>query len=279
MRSGCWSACSTSRRPMAMGSAWRRSREVPSITRTLPIGGRGSYVPVEVAPLGRGASAVVPLARDGRSVSDLDRGGPPAAFAREDRRDGLRTTLRAVAGGRCPFTSARRLDSVGHPTTWAGAASGHPESARQSCSRTGAGAGFDGRAHGTSGRRQVRGECHARRCVRAACPGGRRCERPSLPPVLRLGGGCACRVGQRTLGRRVEGNTTPADSRVELGGAGSGRLGVSPEGSTVRGVSAPDPLCLVNGPIGLSQRSVLSSGLDHMRVIIKSETATFLEAG
>jgi hypothetical protein len=54
---------------------------------------------------------------------------------------------------------------------------------------------------------------------------------------------------------------------------------VSPESSTVRRVSAPDSLCLVNGPIGLGLRSVLSSSLDHIGVIRRSETATFLEAG
>ena len=36
------------------------------MARTLPIGGRGTCVSVGAAPLGPGASAVVPLARDGR---------------------------------------------------------------------------------------------------------------------------------------------------------------------------------------------------------------------
>ena len=120
-----------------MGSVSCRSREVPSVARTLPIGGRCTCVPVEAAPLGRGASAVVPLARDGRPVPDLDRGGPPAAVAREDGRDGVRTTLRPVADARRSVPGARRLDRLGHPTTRAGEASGHPEVARRAVAERG----------------------------------------------------------------------------------------------------------------------------------------------
>ena len=107
------------------------------MARTLPIGGRGTGVPVGPAPLERGASAVVPLARDGRPVPDLGRGSPPTAVAREDRRDGLRATLREVDDGRHPVSRAGRLDRFGHQAARFGEASGDLEVARRSGGRAG----------------------------------------------------------------------------------------------------------------------------------------------
>ena len=219
-----------------------------SETRTLPIGGRGSCVPVSAAPLGRGASTVVPVARDGRPVPDSGRGGPPAAFAREDGRDGLRTALRAVADGRRPFPGARRLDRVGHPTARVGEASGDPEGARRE-------------------RWSSAGSVPDSLDELLDLPGvGRYAASATLAvafeqraPVV---DGVSARVYRRYFGLEAaepaasdgqlwelvsRGHPAPTDPGVELGGARSGRVGVSPEGSAVRRVPAPVALCLVTG--------------------------------
>ena len=82
------------------------------MARTLPIGGRGTSVPVSAASLGRGSSPLVPVARDGRSVPDPGRRGPASTLARQDRCDGVRASLRTVADRERLVTSPGRAPSA-----------------------------------------------------------------------------------------------------------------------------------------------------------------------
>ena len=230
------------------------------MARTLPIGGRGTCVPVGAAPLGRrsiggrsrGARRTTRSGSWSRRSSCSGRAGRPSQRSTSDSSSGGRrsTPFRgrasdSIASVIRPLGLVRRAATLKSLAAAVVERGNVPDSMEELME--------------PSGRRPVRGERHARRRVRAACSGGRRSERTGLPPVLRSGVGRACRVGRPALGAGGGGHAAPTDPRVELVGAGSGRVGMPPEGSAVRGVSTPGALCLVNVPIGLGQRSVLSS--------------------
>ena len=235
-RSACCSACSTSPRPKVVGSASGRSARSGFYGAYPPARGRGACVPVAVAPLGGGTSAVVPLARDGRPFRILI----AEVLLQRSRGKTVATVYeRLFARGRRPDALARaRVDSIASVIRplGLGAASGDTEEACRSGGEQRACRDSPDELEDLPRRRSIRGQRYARRRVREACPGRRWRERPGLSEVLRSRFGRPAASDGRAVGAGGGGHAATAGPRVELGGAGSGGIGVSPEGSEMRGV-------------------------------------------
>lgn len=214
-------------------------------TRTLLTGGGRACVPVPTAPLGRGASPLVPLEGDDRSVPDPGRRGAPATLPWKDGRIGVRPTLRTVAGRIGSFESSNELDRLGDPTSRFGEASRDPEVARGDGRRQGRSPRNDRRAARAAGGRPVRGQRDARGRVRMPGSSRRRGERSCVPPLLRPGRRCPGLVGRRAVGGRSPRHPQEPPPRVELGGAGPGSPRLLAEDPALHGVPVTRPLCLV----------------------------------